>query len=148
MGRDATMNPKQREFADNYLICGNATEAAEKAGYSKRSARTTGARLLANADTKAYIAHKLEVMESERIADMDETLAFLTAVMRGQVKDQFGLDPALSDRLVAARELLKRFNRIDAGTASLEKLDELLYQFRMAVSNPGFDAGEGENING
>ncbi|HGA1199481.1 TPA: terminase small subunit, partial [Streptococcus suis] len=33
---------KQRKFIDEYIICGNATEAAIKAGYSKKAARVQG----------------------------------------------------------------------------------------------------------
>lgn len=139
------MNPKQRAFADHYLACGNATEAAEKAGYSKRSARSTGARLLTFDDTKAYIAHKLEVLESERIASADQVLAFLTDVMMGRVKDQFGLDASLADRLTAAKELLKRYNRTGVEDTTLARLDNLLLEFRLAVNTPGDDAGEGDS---
>lgn len=127
------MTNRQRAFADLYLQTGNATEAARQAGYSDRSARTTGARMLANADTKTYIAHRLEVLESERIADADEVLSFLTSVMRGEVKDQFGLDAALSDRLKAAQELLKRVGIDDGQRGTLQKLDCLLAEFRAAI---------------
>jgi len=89
--------------------------------------------LLANADTKAYIAHRLEVLESNRIATADDVLSFLTSVMRGEVKDQFGLDPALSDRLNAARELLKRVGIDDGQRGTLQKLDYLLAEFRAAI---------------
>lgn len=128
------MTNRQRAFCDHYISTGNAAQAARRAGYSERSARTTGARMLANADTKTYIAHKLEVLESQRIATADEVLQFLTDVMRGNVKDQFGLDAALSDRLKAAQELLKRFNAADAQADSLQKLDCLLLEFRAAIS--------------
>jgi len=36
------MTPKQRRFIDEYLIDGNATQAAIRAGYSKRSAMQIG----------------------------------------------------------------------------------------------------------
>lgn len=128
------MTNRQRAFCDHYISTGNAAQAARQAGYSERSARTTGARMLANADTKTYIAHKLEVLEGQRIATADEVLQFLTSVMRGEVKDQFGLDPALSDRLKAGQELLKRFSAADAQADSLQKLDYILLQFKAAIS--------------
>lgn len=128
------MTNRQRAFADHFISTGNATKAAKRAGYSERSARTTGARMLANADTKALIAHKLEVLEGRRTATADEILQFLTSVMRGQTKDQFGLDAALSDRLRAAQELLKRFNAADTQADSLQKLDCVLLEFKRAIS--------------
>ena len=66
------------------------------------------------ASVKAYIEERLktaaeprERAEAERklVADGDEVLQFLTATMRGEVKDQFGLDAQLKDRLAAAKEL-------------------------------------------
>jgi len=135
MGDDDAMTNRQKAFADIYVATGNATQSAVEAGYSRRSARSTGARMLTNADVKTRIAGKLEVLEGQRIATMDEVLQFLTDVMRGRVKDAFGLDASLSDRLVAARELLKRFDAADGGNTALVKLDILLSEFRSAVHN-------------
>ena len=42
------------------------------------------------------------------VADANEILKFYTSVMRGEVKDQFGLESSLSDRLKAADSLSKR----------------------------------------
>lgn len=43
------------------------------------------------------------------MADADEVLRFYSAVMRGEVKDQFGLDASLTDRLKAGDALMKRY---------------------------------------
>ena len=45
----------------------------------------------------------------QRIAAGDEANAFLTSVMRGEVRDSFDLDPALSDRLSAAKALARLY---------------------------------------
>ncbi len=42
------MTPKQRQFVREYLIDLNATQAAIRAGYSKRTAQEQGSRLLSN----------------------------------------------------------------------------------------------------
>jgi phage terminase small subunit len=49
------MTPKQQRFVKEYLIDLNATQAAIRSGYSKRTANEQGARLLANASVKAAI---------------------------------------------------------------------------------------------
>ena len=49
------MTPRQRKFCDEYLISGNATDAAIKAGYSPKTAKQTGSENLAKPDLKAYI---------------------------------------------------------------------------------------------
>lgn len=102
------LTPKQKAFADYYIECGNATEAARKAGYSEKTCRSIGAENLTKPDISAYIAERMQPIEKDRIASADEVLAFFSSVMRGEVKDQFGLDAALSDRLNAGKELMKR----------------------------------------
>lgn len=107
------MTPKQKAFADYYLECGNATEAAKKAGYKNyKSSGVEAAKTLKNPKVSAYIAERLGEQSEARIADANEVLEFFTNVMRGNVKDQFGLDSSLSDRLNAGKELMKRY---DAG---------------------------------
>ena len=44
----AKMTLKQKRFADEYIISGNATEAAVKAGYSSKYANTNTSKLLKN----------------------------------------------------------------------------------------------------
>ena len=48
------MNERQRRFADEYIISGNATDAAIKAGYSEKTARSQGQRLLTKVDISIY----------------------------------------------------------------------------------------------
>jgi phage terminase small subunit len=50
------MNARQRRFVDEYLVSLNATKAAIAAGYSEKTARSLGQRLLTNADISAAIA--------------------------------------------------------------------------------------------
>lgn len=102
------LTPKQKAFADYYIECGNSTEAARKAGYSEKTSRSIGAENLTKPDISAYIAARMQAQNEARVASADEVLAFFSSVMRGEVKDQFGLDAALSDRLNAGKELMKR----------------------------------------
>lgn len=102
------LTPKQKAFADYYIECGNATEAARKAGYSQRAARQIGTENLSKPSISAYIAERTKPTEQKRIATGDEVMEFLTAVMRGEVNDAFDLPPSLADRKDAAKELAKR----------------------------------------
>ena len=74
---------KQQRFADEYIISGNATEAAIMAGYAKRAAYQQGAENLKKPHIKTYIAERLEAINSAKIADQTEVLQYLTSVMRG-----------------------------------------------------------------
>lgn len=121
------LTPKQKAFADEYLICGNATEAAKKAGYKEKAAYAMGAENLKKPQISAYIAERQKQIEDSRIADVKEVMQFYSAVLRGEVKDQFDMDAALSDRLAAGRELMKRYEKSDDGHKdALSKLDEVL----------------------
>ena len=103
------LTPKQQAFADYYIECGNATEAAVKAGYSPDSARQIGTENLSKPSISEYIAERMEQQNRKRVADANEVIEFYTAVMRGEIKDQFGLDASLSDRLKAGDSLMKRY---------------------------------------
>lgn len=117
-----TLTPKQKIFAEEYIISGNATQAAIKAGYSKKTAREMGCENLAKPYIKAYISERFEEIEKAKIADANEVIRFYTAVMRGEIKDQFGLDASLADRLKAGDSLMKRYSAVgyQAGTKKVE----------------------------
>ncbi|RKI45528.1 terminase small subunit [Clostridium paraputrificum] len=106
---DKKLTPKQKAFADYYIELGNATEAAIRAGYNKKTARQIGSMNLTKVDIKQYIEERLAKIEDARIAKGEEVLQYLTKVMRGEEKDQFGLDPSLQDRTKAAELLGKRY---------------------------------------
>lgn len=103
------LTPKQKAFADAYIECGNASEAMRRAGYSPKNVNTTGSQNLANPSISAYIKSRMDELEAQHVATADEVMRFYSAVMRGEVKDQFGLDASLQDRLNAGKELMKRF---------------------------------------
>ena len=118
------MTEKQQKFADEYIVSLNATQAYKKAYPNvKRDkvAQVNGSRLLSNAIIKAYIDERLEELKSERIADQQEVLEFLTSVMRGEVTEPLlVLDgegyqkvieakPNVSTRKSAAVDLGKRY---------------------------------------
>jgi len=100
-----SLTPMQKAFADYYIETGNANEAARKAGYKQSK---QGNENLQKPAITAYIAERLRPTEQKRIASADDVMVFLSDVMRGEVKDQFGLDASLSDRISAAKELMKR----------------------------------------
>lgn len=120
-GKLSKLTLKQKRFADEYIITGNATESAVKAGYSKKYANTNASKLLQNTTIKKYIDERLEILDSEKIADQKEVLQYLSAVMRGEHKEktlisigEFGqeivdIDVGAKDRLKAAELLGKRY---------------------------------------
>ena len=104
------LNQRQIRFVQNYMKTNNITHSAIDAGYSPKTAHVQGSNLLKNPKVLAYINAINERLESDKIADIEEVMQYLTSVMRGEKKDQFDLDPALSERTKAASELARRLD--------------------------------------
>jgi len=52
---------KQRKFVSEYLIDMNATEAAKRAGYSVKTAKQQGSRLLTNVDVQNEVQRRQKI---------------------------------------------------------------------------------------
>ena len=118
------MTEKQKIFADEYIIGLNATRAYKKAYPNVKKdevASAAASRMLRNVNVKAYIDEQLEKLKSERVADQQEVLEFLTSVMRGEVTEPLLIldgegtqrmvmaKPSVSTRKSAAVDLGKRY---------------------------------------
>lgn len=125
------LTPKQQAFAEYYLQCGNASEAARLAGYSKKTAAVIGDENLRKPNIQQYIQEHMKAASDERIAKADEVMEYFTRVMRGEEKDAFGLDVSISDRNKAAEALGKRYGLFT------DKID-------VKVTGPTIIAGENE----
>ncbi len=116
------LTAKQQRFCDEYLIDLNATQAAIRAGYSAKTAKVIGNENLSKPYIKEYIGKRMKEKEAALIADQDEVLKYLTAVLRGQssssvlARDMVGADqviekpPDEKERLKAAELLGKRYS--------------------------------------
>ncbi len=112
---------KQKKFADEYIISGNATQAAIKAGYSKKTARFTGAENLTKPNIKSYIDERMKKLEEEAIADQAEVLKYLTRVLRDEEREEIlvnvgnfeqeiqSMKVSTKDKIKAAELLGKRY---------------------------------------
>lgn len=100
------LSVKEAKFIDLFIATGNLPKSLKESGLGD----------LKNVTGKDYIVdeitYRLDALKKETIADADEILQYFTKVMRGEEKDQFGLDAPLSERTNAAKELAKRI--IDA----------------------------------
>lgn len=120
------LTQRQLDFCIAFVETGNASESARRAGYSEKTCRYQGSTLLTKQNIKNKIYDLRHDDTKRRIATGNEVMEFFTKVMNGQVKDQFGLDASLSDRLKAANELAKRTtdieNRLDGRADSEIKI--------------------------
>lgn len=114
------LTPKQQRFADEYIKSGNAADAARKAGYSKRSARSVGQENLTKPDIKQYIDEQMAEIASKRIMDATEAVELLTRIARGEEKEtvisstpegvyESQKEADLKTRISAVKEILKRY---------------------------------------
>lgn len=104
---------KQKAFADYYIQTGNATEAAIKAGYSKKTAAEAGSENLRKPHIKSYIDERLEQISSERIADAQEVMEYLTKIMRGQDVEEVIVVEGEGEGCSSARKMDKALNQKD-----------------------------------
>lgn len=112
---------KQKRFADEYIICGNAYQSAIDAGYSKTYAKADSHKLLEKPGIKSYIESRMLEMDKRKVADQQEVLEYLTSVMRGEVTEPLTVldgdgyqkvvdaSPSVATRNKAAELLGKRY---------------------------------------
>lgn len=106
-----TLSIKEKAFCREYAKTGNATQAYFKAGYTAKNNQSAGVmacQLLKKPKIKAEIDSIIAPKEKKAIMDAQEVMELFTAIARGEVKDQFGLEASLNDRLKAMNELAKR----------------------------------------
>ena len=113
------LTQRQIRLVKDFMKSNNVTQAAIRSGYSKKTASVQGSRLLTNVKVAEYVDAINERLESDKIADIQEVMEYLTSVMRGDTKDQFDLDASLSERTRAASELAKRLD-VRAKTLNIE----------------------------
>ena len=104
------LNARQKAFCEYYVASGNATESAKKAGYSEKTAKSIGQRLLTFVDVQTYIEELNQNVKNNRIADMTEVKEFWTETLRNN-------KAKMQDRLKASEYLAK------TNGAFLEKLE-------------------------
>ena len=109
---------KQKKFADEYIISGNASEAALKAGYKNE---VSGRENLRKPTVKSYIDERMKKLEEEAIADQTEVLKFLTRILRDEETEEVlvnignfeqeiqTMKVSAKDRIKAAELLGKRY---------------------------------------
>ena len=65
---------KQQRFVDEYIISGNATQAAIKAGYSEKTAAVTATENLRKPNIKAELDRRNAEIQSAKTMDMQEVM--------------------------------------------------------------------------
>ena len=113
---------KQRErFCLEYASGNNGTQAAIAAGYSEKTAGSKANQLLKIVEVKNRIDEIMAQIASEKVADAQEVMEYLTSVMRGEsqssvlcligdgMQETIEKRPDEKERLKAAELLGKRY---------------------------------------
>ncbi|MED5941367.1 terminase small subunit [Streptococcus anginosus] len=146
------MNERQRRFADEYIISGNAYQSAQKAGYSEKYAKTNSHKLLENTRIKFYIDERLAELEKHKIAKADEVLQVFTSILRQELTEEVTAlnqitgefvtiekKPSIAEVIKAGSELMKRY------PTKLE-LQKLKLEIEKLQSQVGGSEGQDEKI--
>lgn len=109
--KELPLTIKEKAFCREYTKTGNATRSYINAGYKAKNdnvAASTAMNLLRKPKIQAEIQRIMAPIEKKAIMDAQEVMELFSAIARGEVKDQFGLDASLNDRLKAMNEIAKR----------------------------------------
>lgn len=149
------LTKKQKEFADEYMKTGNATESAIKAGYSKKTAYAIGNEALKKSKIKEYINQKQEKIEEKITMNIAERQQFLVDIILGNIKDTkiilneqrrytpVKVVPSLDIRLKASDQLNRMQGvytstlNVNANMRSTSNFDDIVEQ--LAKSRKGED---------
>ena len=117
----ARLTSKQARFIGEYFACGmNATQAAIRAGYSKKSAAVIGAQNL----KKPYIAEVI----AERQAEKAEELQITADDLARQVEGLYAKARSIRRKAEKAEDLGMELRAIGVARGNLELLAKLLGQ--------------------
>lgn len=110
------LTPKQQNFCDEYLNCGNATEAARRSGFGEKSPKMAGCNLLKNPRVKRF----LELMaqrKQERVSRMEDKILLETMSLAfSNIKDVCSWDEEGKMVVKPSIDLLR------SATASVESI--------------------------
>ena len=99
-----------RAETENQTIIGKAASNKIRAGGGYRDHVY---HKLQKPNVRKEVNELMEERTRKTIAESAEVMEYFTSVMRGEVKDQFGLDAPLTERTNAAKELAKRTVDVD-----------------------------------
>ncbi len=136
---------KELKFINEFMKEGDLVQAVKVAGFEPAGKiedeahyRTVGKRLLAKPYIYDEMVYRIEEMEKSAVADANEIMKYFTDVMRGDIKDQFGLDAPLSERTSAAKELAKRIIDVPMKATEEERAIKIVLDWKQP------DASENE----
>ena len=123
------MNEKQRAFAVEYVKDRNATQAAIRAGYSKKTAYSKGNQLLKIIEVQALIKELEDAAAARSAVTVDKIVNRLNKIAedpRAKDADKIRADELLGKYLGMFTDKVQVSGQLDTGVAKLQSiLDQL-----------------------
>lgn len=107
------MNSKQKLFCEEYLKDFNATQAAIRAGYSKKTAYSQGQRMLKKVEIKNKIKEIREEIQNKNIATIKDIEEFLSASMNGNLDEEMVVTVGVGEGLSEIQKVRKQISAKD-----------------------------------
>ena len=107
------MTPRQEKFCVEYLIDLNATQAAIRAGYSKRTAEALASRLLRNVNIRGRIKELQDKVFEDGMMSATEALWRLSKAGRGELKEEVVVTEGVGDGFSEAKIIKKQISARD-----------------------------------
>ena len=122
------MTSKMKKFCLEYANSGNATKSAKNAGYSEKTAKSQGERLLRNPEVKAFLQQLADEMQSSKIASAREMQEVLTSIIRGEYQEEVVVVEGCGDGISEAVTKRKKPSTKDVTSAvnTLAKMQGVL----------------------
>ncbi|RHH25983.1 terminase small subunit [Desulfovibrio legallii] len=128
------LTPKQAEFVRQYLVDLNATAAAIRAGYSERTAKSQGQRLLTNVDVSAALAAAKAEREQRTEITQDRVVSELAKIAFADPRELMEWGPEgvklkdsaeLTEEQAASVAEVSETTTKDGGSLRLKKHDKV-----------------------
>jgi phage terminase small subunit len=135
------INPRQQKFCQEYLLDFNATQAAIRAGYSKKTARQIGQQNLTKLDIKKYLSQitekitkKMELDAQYVITKIHETYLFNSEVEEKKKRDNT-VHKSMRNAKVALKslELLGKYFKLFTEVVETRNYEEIEKRLRMGI---------------
>ena len=116
INEETPLTVAEQHFLANYIQLNNLTDAAlatpeldaQTEGRTRNAISQLAMKILSKPNVQAEYNRAINEARQNTMASATEVMDYFTSVMRGEIKDQFGLDAPLSERTRAAQELAKR----------------------------------------
>jgi phage terminase small subunit len=112
-------NHRKKVFVQEYLVSGNATQAALKAGYSPKTARSQGQRLLTNVDIQTAIKNFQNKMEEKTTVTLERVVLELTKVAFSDIGEVMDVE----DNNLRIKNLSELSSDVRAAIAEITETD-------------------------